>query len=290
MDVCSKYGIPREITIDNTRAAANKWMTGGIANRYRFKVKQDDPLGMIPMLGIKLHWSSVLLGKGHGQAKPIERAFGNGGLEEFIDKTIALRGCYTGPNPMAKPDNYGERAVDAAEFLRIVAEGVAQYNAKVGRQTEACRGVMSFDQAFEQSYRQATIRKASSEQLNMLLLQAEASRVSKHGTILLKSGGAISNRSNRYYGAELAHYVGQKVIARFDPQRLHEAVIVISVKRSAWTKSLSAIPSKPANTSENALSSSRPIRQLHWHRKKCLPSKLRRLSPASQTKKHQKPR
>ncbi|RUQ10672.1 transposase domain-containing protein [Aeromonas dhakensis] len=229
MDVCSQYGIPREITIDNTRAAANKWMTGGVPNRYRFKVKPDEPMGMIPMLGIKLHWSSVLLGKGHGQAKPIERAFGVGGLDEIIDKHPALAGCYTGPNPMAKPDNYGERAVDAAEFLRVVAEGVAIYNGKLGRQTEACRGVMSFDQAFEQSYAQATIRKASSEQLTMLLLQAEATRVSQHGTIRLEAGGAIASRSNRYYHADLAEYAGQKVVARFDPQRLHEAVIVTTL-------------------------------------------------------------
>lgn len=229
MDVCSQYGIPREITIDNTRAAANKWMTGGVPNRYRFKVKPDEPMGMIPMLGIKLHWSSVLLGKGHGQAKPIERAFGVGGLDEIIDKHPALAGCYTGPNPMDKPDNYGERAVDAAEFLRVVAEGVAIYNGKLGRQTETCRGVMSFDQAFEQSYAQATIRKASSEQLTMLLLQAEATRVSQHGTIRLEAGGAIASRSNRYYHADLAEYAGQKVVARFDPQRLHEAVIVTTL-------------------------------------------------------------
>ena len=172
-------------------------MTGGVPNRYRFKVKPDDPLGLIPQLGIKLHWSSVLLGKGHGQAKPIERAFGNGGLEEFIDKTRAMEGCYTGPNPMAKPDNYGERAMDAAEFLRLVAEGVAQYNAKLGRETEACRGVMSFDQAFAQSYAQATVRKASREQLMMMMLQAEATRVSDHGTIRLEAGGAIASRNNR---------------------------------------------------------------------------------------------
>lgn len=229
MDVCSKYGIPREITIDNTRAAANKWMTGGVANRYRFKVKEDDPLGMIPMLGIKLHWSSVLLGKGHGQAKPIERAFGNGGLEEYIDKTTALEGTYTGSNPMAKPDNYGERVADAEEFLRMVAEGVAMFNAKTGRNTEACRGVMSFDQAFEQSYAQATVRKATTEQLTMMMLQSEACRVSKHGTIKLESGGTIRNRSNRYYHEALAEYQGQKVVARFDPQRLHEAVIVTTL-------------------------------------------------------------
>lgn len=229
MDVCSKYGIPREITIDNTRAAANKWMTGGVPNRYRFKVKEDDPLGMIPMLGIKLHWSSVLLGKGHGQAKPIERAFGVGGLDEIIDKHPALAGCYTGPNPMAKPENYGERAVDADEFLRVVAEGVAHYNGKLGRNTEACHGVMSFDQAFEQSYMQAAVRKATSEQLTMMMLQSEACRVSKHGTIKLESGGTIRNRRNRYYHEDLAAYQGQKVVARFDPQRLHDAVIVTTL-------------------------------------------------------------
>lgn len=230
MDVCSKYGIPREITIDNTRAAANKWLTGGVKNRYRFKVKEDDPLGIIPMMGIQLHWSSVILGKGHGQAKPVERAFGVGGLEEYVDIHPALRGCYTGPNPMEKPDNYGERAVDAEEFLRVLAEGVAMYNAKVGRETEACHGVMSFDQAFEQSYRQATVRKATREQLLVMLLQSEATRVSKHGTIELESGGTIASRSNRYYHQDLAQYAGQKVIARFDPQNLHAAVMVTTLQ------------------------------------------------------------
>jgi len=229
MDVCEKFGIPREITIDNTRAAANKWMTGGVPNRYRFKVKADDPIGIIPTLGIKLHWSSVLLGKGHGQAKPIERAFGVGGLDEYIDKHPTLAGCYTGPNPMAKPDNYGDRAVDAETFLRVVAEGVAMYNAKQDRQTEACRGVMSFDQAFARSYEQAAIRKATPEQLTMMLLQAEATRVSQHGTVILESGGSIANRSNRYYHECLSDYVGQKVVARFDPQRLHETVRIYTL-------------------------------------------------------------
>lgn len=229
MDVCEKFGIPREMTIDNTRAAANKWMTGGVPNRYRFKVKEDDPIGIIPTLDITLHWSSVLLGKGHGQAKPIERAFGVGGLDEIIDKHPALAGCYTGPNPMDKPDNYGERAVDAAEFLRVVAEGVALYNAKLGRQTEACRGVMSFDQAFEHSYRQATIRKATPEQLTMMLLQAEKARVSQHGTITLESGGKIASRSNRYYHQCMSDYAGQYVVARFDPQSLHEMVRIYTL-------------------------------------------------------------
>lgn len=48
MDVVTRYGIPEDfhITIDNTRGAANKWLTGGAPNRYRFKVKEDDPKGL----------------------------------------------------------------------------------------------------------------------------------------------------------------------------------------------------------------------------------------------------
>ncbi|EGU6978531.1 DDE endonuclease [Vibrio parahaemolyticus] len=229
MDICAKYGIPKEITLDNTRAAANKWMTGGVPNRYRFKVKQDDPLGIIPMLGIKLHWSSVIYGKGHGQAKPIERAFGVGGLDELIDGDIRCEGAYTGPNPMAKPDNYGTKAVDAEEFLKIIAKGVELYNSKPNRNTEVCQGFMSFNDAFKASYEVAPIRKATQEQLQVMMLEAEAVRVSRHGTISLDAGGSLKGRKNRYFNEPLMDYIGQKVVARFDPLNLHSSVEVYTL-------------------------------------------------------------
>ncbi|MGZ3081291.1 transposase domain-containing protein [[Haemophilus] ducreyi] len=80
LDLVNKYGIPKHLTIDNTKAAANKKMTGGVKNRYRFKVRQDEVIGIIPALGIQLHWTTVRYGHGRGQAKPIERAFSHGGL------------------------------------------------------------------------------------------------------------------------------------------------------------------------------------------------------------------
>ncbi|MEZ9430745.1 transposase domain-containing protein [Vibrio splendidus] len=229
MDVCEKFGVPKELTLDNTRAAANKWMTGGVPNRYRFKVKADDPLGIIPMMNIKLHWSSVILGKGHGQAKPIERAFGVGGLEEYIDKHPLCRGAYTGPNPMAKPDNYGSKAIDAEDFLQAIAKGVEMYNARENRHTEVCKGFMSFNQAFNASYETAAIRKATTDQLQMMMLQAEAVRVSKHGTISLDAGGSLKGRKNRYYSELMMNYVGQKLVARFDPLKLHESIEVYTL-------------------------------------------------------------
>jgi len=224
MSVIEKYGIPKEVTIDNTRAAANKKMTGGVKNRYRFKVKEDEAKGIIPLLGIKLHWTSINYGKGHGQAKPIERAFGVGGLEELIDKHPLNAGAYTGANPMAKPDNYGSKAIDVADFLKTVEAGVNQYNARLKRQTEVCQGVHSFDQVFARSYEHARIIKATKEQLRLLLLTTESVTLQKDGTFTLQSGGTIANRKNRYSNLELIGAMVKKLEIRFDPRDLHKEV------------------------------------------------------------------
>ncbi|WP_373925264.1 transposase domain-containing protein [Vibrio metoecus] len=231
MDVIERYGIPKHITIDNTRAAANKWMTGGVPNRYRFKVKPDDPKGLMTMLvgERNIHWTSVILGKGHGQAKPIERAFGVGGLEEYIDKQPINAGAYTGPSPMAKPDNYGDKAIDADVFLKSIALGVEMFNQKSNRNNEVCRGFMSYEEAFNASYQSAPIKKATKEQLQMLMLSAEASRVSRHGTITLDAGGTLAGRKNRYFNEAMMNYIGQKLIARFDPRKLYESVEIYTL-------------------------------------------------------------
>ncbi|EOF5041022.1 transposase domain-containing protein [Providencia rettgeri] len=222
-DVIEQYGIPKHVTIDNTRAAANKWMTGGVPNRYRFKVKEDDPKGIIPLLGIELHWTTVQFGRGHGQAKPIERAFSHGGLGEVVDKHPLLAGAYTGANPMEKPDNYGERVVEADVFLKALAEGIAFWNRLPKRNTEACQKQLSFDEAFEQSYQESAIRKATAEQRNLLLLTAESTTV-KNGAFTLEAGGRIKSRKNRYY-SELLMGIKGKVVIRFDPQALHDSVL-----------------------------------------------------------------
>lgn len=221
-----RYGIPEHATIDNTRAAANKWMTGGVANRYRFKVKEDDPMGIMVLLGVKVHWTSVFKGKGHGQAKPIERMFGIGGLGEYVDKDPAFAGAFTGNNPMAKPENYGEKAIDFDVFVRVLNDRMEAFNAMTGRRTEECRGELSFNQAFEQLYATAQVRKATAEQRRLWLLPAEAMLVSKDGTVTLDAGRMAGQGSNRYGCDALLQYAGQKVVVRFDPQQLHNPVFV----------------------------------------------------------------
>ena len=228
MDLIWKYGIPKKCTIDNTRAAANKWMTGGVKNRYRFKVKEDDVTGIIPMLGIELLWTSVQFGKGHGQAKPIERAFSHGGLGELVDKHPSLAGFYAGENVYSKPDNYngGKDGVDYDTFILAIEDGIRTFNEREGRQTEICQGIYSFSQVFERDYKQAHIRKASAEQMRFLMLMSEAVTLRKDGTFELDAGGKVNNRKNRYLASELIATAHRKVVVKFDPQDLHNKVWV----------------------------------------------------------------
>ncbi|MEH8033015.1 transposase domain-containing protein [Gallibacterium anatis] len=231
MDVIYKYGIPRKLTIDNTRAAANKWMTGGVKNRYRFKVKDDDVTGIIPLLGIELYWTSIQFGKGHGQAKPIERAFSHGGLGELVDKHPSLAGYHAGDNIYNKPDNYngGKEGVDYGVFILALEDGICAFNEKEGRETEICQGVYSFNQVFERDYANAHIRTASSEQLRLLMLMSEAVTLKKDGTFELNCGGKVHNRKNRYLAADLIASNHKKVIVKFDPRDLHGTVHVYSL-------------------------------------------------------------
>ncbi len=228
MDLISIYGIPRKVTIDNTRAAANKWMTGGVKNRYRFKVKDDDPKGIIPVLGIELHWTSVQYGKGHGQGKPIERAFSHGGIGEYVDKHALLAGHWTGNNSMDKPDNYhgGKDGASYEDFITALDKGVAMWNAREGRDTEMCMGKLSYDQAFERDYAKATVRRATAEQMRLLMLMSEAVTLYEDGTFWSGAGGGSRHNRNRYEAVDLIGGKKRKVMIKFDPQKLHETVYV----------------------------------------------------------------
>lgn len=223
-DLVERYGIPGHATIDNTRAAANKWMTGGVANRYRFKIKEEEPLGVFAQLGVQVHWTSVFKGKGHGQAKPIERAFGVGGMGEMVDKHPAFSGAWTGNNPQAKPEDYGRRAVPIDTFNKVLADEVRAFNARTGRRTEICGGVLSFEAAFNESYQRATITKARADQRRLWLLAAEHVTVQRDGSVTLDAGALVGQGRNRYYSGALLEWAGHGIVVRFDPQSLHGEV------------------------------------------------------------------
>lgn len=209
-DVIERYGIPGKVWLDNGRGFASKMLTGGTANRFRFKVKEDDPTGLLTSMGCEIHWATPY----HGQAKPIERAWRD--LCDRVAKHPAFAGAYTGNKPGAKPENYGSRAISLDDFVRVLNEEVAAHNAREGRRTRTTAG-RSFDMAFEQSYSQATIRKASPEQLREMLLSTDVVSCDRRDSSVKLSG-------NRYWSEAIAPYAGQKVMLRFDPEHLHKAV------------------------------------------------------------------
>jgi len=214
-DMVRQYGIPRRAHLDNGRAFAAKTNTGGVATRYRYKVRDDDQLGVITRLGVEVRWVKPY----NGKAKPIERAWRD--LATDLSKRPEFAGAYLGNSPTGKPENYGSRAVSWDEFLRVVADGVAEYNARTGRRSEVAAG-RSLDETFAASYATATIRKATANQLAMMLL---ASNVRPVG----RADGFVTLAGNRYWSEALCEHAGRRVEIRFDPEAMHDGVHVFTL-------------------------------------------------------------
>lgn len=211
-DLFGKWGIPEGCLLDNGRAFASKWITGGAKTRFRFTIREDDPTGLLPALGVNPHWALPY----RGSSKPIERAFKI--LCNHGAKDLVFAGAYVGNKPDAKPENYGEKAVPLAVFVKRVEQIIAAHNRKPGRRTEMARG-RSYDDAWNESYAVAPVRKATPEQLKLALLTAD--RVSAD-----RKTGEIRFKGNIYYAKDLYAVRGQQVVIRFDPDNLHDRLHV----------------------------------------------------------------
>lgn len=217
-DMVDCYGVPADAFLDNGRGFASKWMTGGTPTRYRFKIKEEEPTGIMTTLNVKIHWCTPY----HGQAKPIERAFRD--LCEYVAKHPRFAGAYTGNNPTAKPENYGSKAIDLDVFLKVLEQEIAAHNARTGRTGGLTNG-RSFDQVFSESYARTAITKPTREQRRLWMLAAEGVSVRRmDGTIHMRF-----DKRNRYWDEALEEYAGHKVIVRFDPQYLHDPVHVYTL-------------------------------------------------------------
>jgi putative transposase len=207
-DLVEHYGIPDHCWLDNGRSFASKWLTGGTPNRYRFKVREDEPAGIMTQLGVQIHWTTPYA----GQSKPIERAFRD--FAGDVAKHPKFAGAYTGNDPLAKPENYGSHAVPIDVFMAVIAEEVVAHNERAGRRATVCAG-RSFAETFKESYEKAPIKKATDEQRRLWLMAAEA-------IMAARVDGSIELLGNRYWSEFLHSHRGQKLTVRFDPQALQQ--------------------------------------------------------------------
>ncbi len=208
-DMIEAFGIPEMCWLDNGRGFANKQMTGGISNRYRFKFKAEEPDGIMKQFGVEVHWATPYA----GQSKPIERGFGD--CARDIAKHPAFERAYTGNGPGAKPESYSmEHPVPIEEFMAIVDGELHAHNARIGRRTRVCQGVKSFDQAFAESYACSAIKVASAEQVRMCMLAVE--------NVKVRRGGLVFLHDNRFWHEALLGQRGKLVTARFDPDDIQQ--------------------------------------------------------------------
>lgn len=213
-DMITDWGIPEHVLLDNGREFAAKSITGGASTRYRFKVKEDDIPGLFTALGCTIHWATPY----SGQSKPIERAFRD--MCQSIAKDPRLAGAYTGNTPLAKPENYGSRAVPLEAFLTVVAEGIEEHNTRQGRRSEVAWG-RSFAEVFDESYAARPIRKATDAQRRLWLLGAEG--IKTH-----KSTGAVWFQGNEFWDVWLQDHADTRVVIRFDPANFWDGVHIYS--------------------------------------------------------------
>lgn len=211
-DMIETHGIPEHVTLDNGHEFAAKEISGGAPNRYRFQIREDDTKGLLVQLGCRVWFTQPY----SGQSKPIERAFRD--LCDRISKDPRFEGAYTGNSPMAKPENYGSRAVPLEQFLAVLAEGIAEHNTRVGRRSEVACG-RSFAEVFAESYGKGPINKASEEQRRLWMMGAENLRAHSRT-------GEITLEGNVYWSPWLTQHAGRKLVARFDPAALWDGLHV----------------------------------------------------------------
>ena len=194
--------IPRAVSLDNTRAAAGKELSGRQQSRFRFKVLQDEVCGLFTELGIQVQFTTPY----HGQSKRIERIFGS--LANEIDKRAEFEGAYVGSRPDLKPENFdARRAVPLGRLLEVVTEQLALYNQRPSRALNGCSPM----QAYGQLAGECPQRKVTQEQIRLF-------RLARVAVTLRKPDHSIFVLGNRYWCQPLtALDRGGSYYAKYDP-------------------------------------------------------------------------
>lgn len=211
---------PSHVYLDNTRVAANKVMTGGASHRNRFKRSEADGRGLLlAALGAEVHFTNPDKERGNPGAKPIERAFGKGGIHEMVA---------THPRIMGRGFSQAT-AIPVEELRAVIAEEVARHNAQKDRRGFGIAPGNSFDDEWAAGVARRPPTQLSKAAREMFLWSFEVRTVQQTGFIELAAGRSPYGR-NRYWSEASACYSGERVAVYFDPGNLRADVHVYSLE------------------------------------------------------------
>lgn len=243
LDVIDHYGLFDGLRTDNGRAFASRKVSGGAAHRFRGKKSEDEPPGILTLMGAQVGFALPE----SGRSKPIERAFRDVAYD--IDTCPEFRDAYCGHRPDAKPEDFAEGAVPIALFREVYERELNAHNARPGRRTEMGKGKLSFDQVFAESYAQRPRRDITAAQRRFFLLDMAYLKPNK-------DTGALTSNGFRYWAAEhqtalLAHRHG-KVAVLFDPRDRSKPVMVLNREGRMIIDSLPCLKRGKFDSTEDA--------------------------------------
>lgn len=209
--IVNSKAIPKKALLDNGRGYTSKLLTGGTPNRYRFKVKEEDPHGILTQMGVDIGWSTP----GRGQSKPLERFWRS---FTAVSRMRIFKGAACGRNPAYRPEDCDPaKAVPEALGLDEIEKFMVRYNNRVHR-GDSMSGLSPRAQ-MDARLQNTPVRQPTEAQIRGLLLAAESIRLADDNSINLMGA--------RYWCEELAKLPSRgPYTVRFNPDDLDDDVAV----------------------------------------------------------------
>ncbi len=206
-----RFGIPKRLYFDNGREFTTLDIAGEQRRRKIAKDKKGDiPLTIVEKLGIELIFAKVT----NAQAKVVER----------IHRIIKEQYCtaqygYCGGNVVERPEilktNIKNGNIETEAELRETFADFADnvYNVQLYGSSEAKYKGMTLIDVWNASIAETSIRKASAEVLDLLMLRnAGFQNVKRDGVFIMYHGEKIW-----YYDKKITwQHIGEKVCVRYD--------------------------------------------------------------------------
>jgi len=206
--------IPRKVAPDNGMENAAKEISGGAPWRRRGKVKEDEIIGLFPMLGIEVEWATVA----HGQAKPVERVFHT--LAERLETRPEFSGAFCGKTPGARPEEWDiARAAPLELIEKLFAEEVAAYHRTkhLGNGMEGKNPLQVYTEQLNAIG--SKVRRITNAQARLCTYSAQEITIRKDGSFTILGASYRSDAT-----AALAS--GGGYYARYNPHSLSDTVHV----------------------------------------------------------------